>query len=1066
MGDENVIRFWMNQGLSVRAAKGFVKTGILNEERLAEQMMLLGTGAAVYQFFLSHCGRSTTDEIWTFITNLKKTPAQKNCLTPEETSTLHAVIHDIDEKVCKQIWTRIQNLQSPQVDPENTEADTSDPSAHKVPLLQIEVPEAVWTTLQETSIDSVSWIGRIRRGIEQFECQTLANVAQISQTEWLKLKGFDQISFTMLCHQFKTILDEITDDSTQQRPEEQVPLPSLPQAPTQELAMVAELPPSSRIGQSVEAIQEPLNDSPQTQNTMQFWITEGLSVRAANCLAKADIANQQQLIEKFKSFDDILALRSCGPETTREIWAFIANLKKKDISSDPIQPEKQPDTQLQSPPEEPLVLLPLLNTEVSASMSELLQQTSVNRIPWRVRTQNVIAEQGLQTLADLVQFSPIQWLHFRNFDYTSLTELQKRITEFITTELRKRFIEFITNPTQFDETEATEILPIQVISEDEQPNAQSQEEPSENQRVLLPLLNTEVSASIWKFLQNTPVEHISWSVRTQNVINRQRLQTLAELAQLSPTKWLRFRNFGSTSLSELQKRITEFITDPTQFDQTEATEILPTQITSEDEQPDAQSQEPSENQPVYLPLLRTEVSAETWETLQNTPIHQFTCTARTENVIRTQGLETLAGLAAITATEWLKLNNFGRKSLTEIQEKVSEIIAKSDPLDTTTPSPIETFSELGHAILQRLRTREQEVIRRYHGYEQSPENLRQVGEAIKVTRARVSQVKEAANKKINQGAENHLITTTICRLLSGPIFDALASRNGFCDIKALREVISQKLGWGDAERWLVNWFDEAFGEAWMCLGTELYEVVDRICYLKSDTNNHDFFSQLAMNLHQYGYRPLTETECKTLYQKTDDPALDSTQLLDALEHHQNLKTYQYGETYIGLSEWAWFAPEKTTTVKGKADLAEWYLRMTSEPATSKAIADGIWEKLGNFRLTAMDVVDVLEKQPSRFRTDDNNTYRLYLWDEVSEYHQPLTELLSDGPLPISQIVDRLSVQGPEETKRIVAALNFYKDLFIETVAFEWALRSHKDETEAETDFDPATLTFEDLIPGG
>ena len=418
------------------------------------------------------------------------------------------------------------------------------------------------------------------------------------------------------------------------------------------------------------------------------------------------------------------------------------------------------------------------------------------------------------------------------------------------------------------------------------------------------------------------------------------------------------------------------------------------------------------------------------------------------------------------AAEWLKLKNFGRKSLTEIQEKVKEIIAKSDSLDTTTTPPIETFSELGHAILQRLRTREQEVIRRYHGYEQSPENLRQIGVAIEVTHERVRQVKEAANKKINQGAENHLITTTICELFSEPICDVLASRNGLCDIKALREVISQTLGWGDAERWLINWFDEAFGEAWLCLGTELYEVVESICYLKSDSNNQDFFAGLVMNLQRYSYRPLTETECKTLYQKTGDPALDSTQLLDALEHHQHLKTYQYGETYIGLSEWAWFAPEKTTTVKGKADLVEWYLRMTSEPTTPKAIAEGIWEQLGHFRLTPMDVVDALEKQPSRFRADANNTYRLYLWDEVSEYHQPLTELLSDGQLPISQIVDRLSVQGPEETKRIVAALNFYKDLFVETVAFEWDLRSRKDEIEEKTDFDYTNLTFEDLIPQG
>ena len=32
------------------------------------------------------------DKIWTFITNRKNAPAQKDCLTQEEMSTLHAVI--------------------------------------------------------------------------------------------------------------------------------------------------------------------------------------------------------------------------------------------------------------------------------------------------------------------------------------------------------------------------------------------------------------------------------------------------------------------------------------------------------------------------------------------------------------------------------------------------------------------------------------------------------------------------------------------------------------------------------------------------------------------------------------------------------------------------------------------------------------------------------------------------------------------------------------------------------------------------------------------------------------
>ena len=861
------------------------------------------------------------DEIRPFITNQRSALEQKNCLTQEEMSTLHAVIHDIDEKGCKQIWKHIQNLQGPQAHPE---ADTSEQSVF-LPLLDIEISTSMWELLQKTSVKRISWSVRTQNVIAQKGLQTLAELVQYSSTEWLRFRNFGRTSLVELKERVtKFITHPIHFDETDN----------------------TEMPSTQTIPQDGQ-LEIPLQPCPKNQS----------------------------------------------------------------------------------------VFLPLLNTEVSTSMWELLQKTSVKRILWSVRTQNVINRQGLQTLAELVQYSPTEWLRFRNFGRTSLVELKERITEFIT------------HPIHFDETDDTETPCPQTTSEDGEPDTQSQEH-SENQPVFLPLLKIEVSASMWKLLQKTPIKGIPWSVRMQNVIAREGLQTFADLVQLSRTEWLRFRNFGRTSLTELQKRITEFVTNPPQLDKTEETEMPSTQ-------------------PYKVEILKTEVSTETWEILENAPIHQFTWPTRIENAIRKKGIKTLAELAAVPPAEWLKLKNFGRGSWSEIQEKIREIIEKSDSLGGTTTSPIETLSELSHAILQHLSLREQEVVKRYYGYEQVPENLRQIGEAIEVSHERIRQIKQAANQKINQGTENHLFTTTICKLFSESICDALASRNGFCGITELRDVISQTLGWGEAERWIVNWFDEAFGDDWLCLGTELYEVVDGICYLKSDYNNQDFFAQLAMNLQRYGYRPLTGAECKTLYQQTGAPALDSTQLLDALEHHQSFKIYQYGQTYIGLSEWAWFAPEQTTTVKGKANLVEWYLRVTCEPATPKAIADGIWEKLGNFGLTAMDVVDVLEKQPARFHASDNNTYGLYVRDEVSGYcHQILTEVLSDGPLPIAQIVDRLSVQGPEVTKGIVATLNFYKDSFVEPSAFEWALRSNKDEIEEQTDFDYTNLTFEDLIPKG
>ena len=188
----------------------------------------------------------------------------------------------------------------------------------------------------------------------------------------------------------------------------------------------------------------------------------------------------------------------------------------------------------------------------------------------------------------------------------------------------------------------------------------------------------------------------------------------------------------------------------------------------------------------------------------------------------------------------------------------------------------------------------------------------------------------------------------------------MVNHNGFCRVEELREIVHQQFGWEDSEGWIIKWFNEAFGSAWICFGADDYEVSKGVCYLQPEGNSQDFFRGLMEKVQHYGYRPVTEGDCQELFQKAADPHLDSSQLLDTCATHPAFKVYQYGETYIGLKAWTWFAPEKPTTIEGQADLVEWYLRMTNELATAKAIADGK-RVLGNFRLTAFDVVDVCEQ---------------------------------------------------------------------------------------------------------
>ena len=672
--------------------------------------------------------------------------------------------------------------------------------------------------------------------------------------------------------------------------------------------------------------------------TTQFWRTKKLSVRASNCLAKANIANEQELIHKFTTFDSLIALRNCGRKTAEEIWKVLTNLK--------FVPNYDQETKI----------------------------TSSNR-------------------------------------------------------------------------------------DEYSPKAQS---------VFIPLLNIKVSAQTWEALQKTPVNSIRLSFRTRNVINQQRLQELAEIAKLSPREWLRFRNFGRTSLIELQERMTETVKKlGANLDM----------LDSSNEPPVSIPEHFAKVQPVFIPLLNIKVSGQTWIALQNRSIHQLTWSVRTKNILLAQDFKTLAKIAALPPKQWLKFRNFGRKSLAEIQETVNKIIANPDVLDpkaehSVEVSQIQTLTELGHVVFQSLQIRQQEVVKYYYGYNVTPKNLQQIGEVLGITRERVRQIKKTANTKINQGADNHLITTTIFRLLSKSIHDILSQYGGFCAAEKLQEIIHQRLEWKNKEQWIINWFNEAFGEGWICLGADDYKIVDGVSHLKSGEFFQDFLAQLAARLQRYGYRPLSLEECQNLIQKMDGAvyngdsssiAFDSGRLLNVITSYPSLKVYQYGKTLIGLKAWTWFNPEKPMTDAGQAALIEWYLRMTNEPATAKAIANGIGDRLGNFRLMPFDIVDICEKQPDHFQVDDNSAYGLYLWEESSNYRQDLTELLSDEPLPIEQIAEVLSAREPAEKTLLVATLNF-SDSFVETVPFEWALKPQTDAIETEDDFDYTKLTFEDLIP--
>ena len=248
------------------------------------------------------------------------------------------------------------------------------------------------------------------------------------------------------------------------------------------------------------------------------------------------------------------------------------------------------------------------------------------------------------------------------------------------------------------------------------------------------------------------------------------------------------------------------------------------------------------------------------------------------------------------------------------------------------------------------------------------------------------------------------------------------------------------------------------------VGVDLWDLIERSTLDKEwkaeeklrEDDVHPSMINLIKRLKNYGYKPLILNECIQLCRDVESNLDDLNEILDCISQCQYLKIHEYRDTYVGLSKWSWFASgygSQSTTQQ--ANLVEWYLRMTNRPANADGIANGILDKIGDYRLTAFDVASVCEKNPHRFGLDEDGNYILYLWEDAPKYKDAIEEMLKSSELDIEYIVSQLSNDSPDNNETIVATIHLYGDVFTEVSPFVWKLKEK---------FDHTKIDFTNLIP--
>lgn len=156
---------------------------------------------------------------------------------------------------------------------------------------------------------------------------------------------------------------------------------------------------------------------------------------------------------------------------------------------------------------------------VSPRTSALLA-TPVSDFELSVRSRNCLAKMNVRNLADLVSLTEEDLLGFKNFGETSLQEIRDM--------LEAKGLRFGMGAEEERETP--------------KPTADVLLQPSAEQEDIL----------------DQPLEDLELSIRSRRALETLDIKTVRDLTRLSPVELLKCKNFGQTSLNEIEEKLAEY----------------------------------------------------------------------------------------------------------------------------------------------------------------------------------------------------------------------------------------------------------------------------------------------------------------------------------------------------------------------------------------------------------------------------------------------------------------------------------------------------------------------------
>jgi hypothetical protein len=213
---------------------------------------------------------------------------------------------------------------------------------------------------------------------------------------------------------------------------------------------------------------------------------------------------------------------------------------------------------------------------------------------------------------------------------------------------------------------------------------------------------------------DVPVRELHLSARPSHVLKRIGIETLRELLHNEPPKILARKNCGQKSISEIERRVWEYLGGHG--------------------------------------LMPTPRATQSWELTPpfkgdlDVAVEQLCLSRRANSVVTTAGITTVRQLANAPKAILSQSAACGARTITEIETKLREYVEKGTCCSIRIDAGTKTLCE---SIIAELRPREQSVMRdRYGLWDSTFKTLEGAGQTLGVTRERIRQIEGEVRKKL------------------------------------------------------------------------------------------------------------------------------------------------------------------------------------------------------------------------------------------------------------------------------------------------------------------------------